>query len=88
MVTLYYDIIVGTAGGSQITNIPFQSAVTVGQGVFTTGQDYVAGTTAPTFVIGASGILAYFRTVGDNVAFSAMTFTAAAGISGSITYRV
>jgi len=88
MVTLYYDIIVGTGGGDRLTNLPFQAGVTVAQGVFTTAQDYAAGTTAPTLVIGGGASIGYFRTVGDNVVFSAMTFTASAGISGSITYRV
>jgi len=88
MVTLYYDIIIGTGGGDRFTNLPFQSGVTVGAGVFTTAQEYVAGTTSPTFVVGGSSTIGFFRTVGDNVAFSAMTFTASAGISGSISYRI
>ena len=88
MVTLFFDVTVGTGGGNQITNLPFVSGVTVANGIYTNAQDYVAGTTSPVVVVGGSSSTMYFRTVGDNVAFSAMTFTAAANLSGSISYSV
>lgn len=88
MVTIFFDVIVGTGGGTQITNLPYTAAGTVANGIYTNAQDYAAGTTSPVVVVGASGTIMYFRTVGDNVAFSAMTLTAAAALSGSISYYV
>ena len=90
MVTIFFDLTVGTGGGSQITNLPFVAAgaSTVASGIYTNAQTYAALTTAPVVVIGASGSIMYFRTVGTGVAFSAMTFTAAANLTGSISYFV
>ena len=90
MVTIFFDLTVGTGGGSQITNLPFVSAATstVASGIYTNAQTYAALTTAPVVVIGGSGSTMYFRTVGTGVAFSAMTLTAAASLTGSISYFV
>ena len=88
MVTVFFDVIVGTGGGDRITNLPYTAGGTVANGIYTNAQDYAAGTTSPVVVVGASGTIMYFRTVGDNVAFSAMTLTAAAALSGSISYFV
>ena len=88
MVTVFFDVVVGTGGGDRITNLPYTAAGTVANGIYTNAQDYAAGTTSPVVVVGASGTVMYFRTVGDNVAFSAMTLTAAAALSGSISYYV
>jgi hypothetical protein len=90
MVTIFFDVTVGTGGGNQITNLPFTAAATstVANGIYTNNQDYAAGTTAPVVVVGGSSTTLFFRTVGDNVAFSAMTLTAAANLTGSISYFV
>jgi hypothetical protein len=90
MVTIFFDVTVGTGGGNQITNLPFTAAATstVANGIYTNNQDYAAGTTAPVVVVGGSSATLFFRTVGDNVAFSAMTLTAAANLTGSISYFV
>jgi hypothetical protein len=90
MVTIFFDVTVGTGGGNQITNLPFAAAATstVANGIYTNNQDYAAGTTAPVVVVGGSSSTLFFRTVGDNVAFSAMTLTAAANLTGSISYFV
>ena len=90
MVTIFFDITIGTGGGSQITNLPFvaSGSSTVASGIYTNAQTYAASTTAPVVVIGASGSIMYFRTVGTGVAFSAMTLTAAANLTGSISYFV
>jgi len=90
MVTIFFDVTVGTGGGNQITNLPFTAAATstVANGIYTNNQDYAAGTTAPVVVVGGSSSTLFFRTVGDNVAFSAMTLTAAANLTGSISYFV
>ena len=90
MVTIFFDVTVGTGGGNQITNLPFAANAnsTVANGIYTNNQDYAAGTTAPVVVVGGSSSTLFFRTVGDNVAFSAMTLTAAANLTGSISYFV
>ena len=90
MVTIFFDVTVGTAGGSQITNLPFTAAATstVASGIYTNAQTYAALTTAPVVVVGGSGSVMYFRTVGTGVAFAAMTLTAAANLTGSISYFV
>jgi hypothetical protein len=88
MVTIFFDVTVGTGGGSQITNLPFtaNATSTVANGIYTNAQAYVAGTTAPVVIVGGSSNTLFFRTVGSGVAFSAMTFTAAANLTGSISY--
>ena len=90
IVTIFFDVTVGTGGGSQITNLPYTAAATstVANGIYTNNQAYVAGTTAPVVVIGGSSTTLFFRTVGTGVAFSAMTFTAGANLTGSISYFV
>jgi hypothetical protein len=88
MVTIFFDVIVGTGGGDRVTNLPFTASGTVANGIYTNSQDYAAGTTAPVVVVGGSSTTLFFRTVGDNVAFSAMTLTAAANLTGSISYFV
>jgi hypothetical protein len=88
MVTVFFDFTVGTGGGDRVTNLPFTSGGTVAAGIYTNSQDYVAGTTSPVAVIGGSSTTMFFRTVGDNVPFSTMTLTAAANLSGSISYFV
>jgi hypothetical protein len=88
MVTVFFDVIVGTGGGDRVTNLPFTAAGTVANGIYTNAQTYAAGTTAPTAVIGGSSTVLFFRTVGTGVAFSAMTLTAGAAITGSISYFV
>lgn len=88
MVTVFFDFIVATGGGDRVTNLPFTAGGTVANGIYTNAQTYAAGTTAPTAVVGGSGTVMYFRTVGTGVAFSAMTLTAGAAITGSISYFV
>ena len=90
MVTIFFDVTVGTGGGDRITNLPYAAASTstVANGIYTNNQTYAAGTTAPVGVVGGSSSTLFFRTVGTGVAFSAMTLTAAANLTGSISYFV
>ena len=90
MVTIFFDVTVGTGGGIQITNLPFAAASTstVANGIYTNAQTYAAGTTAPVVVVGGSSSTMYFRTVGTGVGLSTMTLTAAASLTGSISYFV
>jgi hypothetical protein len=85
LVTLTFDFTVNSGGGSTMT-IPFPAVYTLGVGIYTSGQDYNAGTTSPTAVVGGSSSTMYFRTVGDNVAFAGMGFTTGAQISGVVSY--
>jgi len=85
LVTLTFDFTVATGGGTQIT-APFTSDTTNATGIYTSGQTYSAGTTSPIVLIGAAGTTLYLRTVGSAVAFSAMTLTASAQITGTLSY--
>lgn len=87
VVILTFDVIVGTGGGSTV-NAPFTAAITAASGIYTSGQGFGAGTTSPTAIIGATGATIYFRTVGDGVPFSGMTFTAGATLTGTIVFTV
>jgi hypothetical protein len=86
VVTLTVDITVGTGGGSTISNAPFTAGSTVATGIFTTEQNFNAGRTAPTIIIGGGSTTMYFRDIGDNVAYQGMALTAGAGIAFSFTY--
>jgi hypothetical protein len=85
LVTLTFDFTVATGGGTQIT-APFTSDTTNASGIYTSGQTYSAGTTSPIVLIGAAGTTIYLRTVGSAVAYSAMTLTASAQITGTLSY--
>lgn len=87
LVNIHFDFTVATGGGSTM-NAPIASSVTAASGIYTSGQLYAAGTTSPTIVIGGGGATMYFRTVGSAVGFSAMTFTAGAAITGTLSYTV
>jgi hypothetical protein len=87
MVTLTFDITVGTGGGTTMT-APIASAITTANGIYASGQVFGAGTTSPTVVMGGSGSTIYFRSVGSAVGFSAMTLTASASITGTLVYFV
>jgi hypothetical protein len=85
-VTLTVDMTIGTGGGSTISNAPFTAGSTVATGIFTTEQNFNAGRTAPTIIIGGGTTTMYFRDIGDNVAYQGMALTAGAGIAFSFTY--
>jgi hypothetical protein len=86
VVTLTVDMTIGTGGGSTISNAPFTAGSTVATGIFTTEQNFNAGRTAPTIIIGGGTTTMYFRDIGDNVAYQGMALTAGAGIAFSFTY--
>jgi hypothetical protein len=87
LVNIHFDFVVGTGGGSTI-NAPIVAAVSVASGIYTSNQVYAAGTTSPTVVIGGGAATMYFRTVGSAVGFSAMTFTAGAEVTGTLSYTI
>jgi hypothetical protein len=87
MVTLTFFVVVGTGGGTTMT-APIASAITTASGIYTDAQIFGAGTTSPTAVIAGNGNIIYFRSVGSTVAYSDITFTASATISGTLTYFV
>lgn len=71
---------------STISNLPFAtaSATYVGVGIYTSGVNFINGTTSPTMVLANNSI--YFRSVGDNVAFSVMPMKVGSVVHASITY--
>ena len=71
---------------STISNLPFATASStfVGVGIYTDNVNFINGTTAPTMVLANSSI--YFRSVGDNVAFSTMPMKVGSVVHASITY--
>jgi len=85
VIHLSFDFIVGTGGGNNIA-LPITGAVTNASTPYTHNQDFPAGRTYPTSVVAGSTM--YFRTNGDNIAWSAMSFTAGAVITGNITYSI
>ena len=84
VVTLNFDITVGTGGGSQII-LPFSSATTTASAIYTSNQNFAAGRTA--FYGVAAGVYMYFRVTGDNVSFATQTLDVGANIHASITYH-
>lgn len=88
LVTLFFDITVGTGGGTTMT-APFTASAQTNAGpIYTSSQDYTAGYTAPSILIGGGTAIMYFRQIGDNVAFASMPLTASSNITGSITFQV
>jgi hypothetical protein len=85
VVTVLFTFTVSTGGGGSFS-LPFTSAGAMGGGVYCSGQDFAAGTTAPKIVVSGGDV--YFRTVGDNVSFSVMSFTTSATFHGFATYFV
>jgi len=88
LVTITLDGTVGTGGGDQITNLPFTTGVTTATALYTSGQNFSSGRTVPMAIVGGGSTTLYFRDIGDNVAFAAMTLTASASITFNITYYV
>jgi hypothetical protein len=84
VVTLNFDITVGSGGGSQIT-LPFSAATTTSNAIYTSSQNFATGRTA--FYGVAAGANMYFRVTGDNVTYIAQTFDVGATIHASITYH-
>jgi hypothetical protein len=83
-VTITMDLISASTTNT-ITNLPFTCVNTTGVGIYTANVDFAAGTTAPTMVLGGNTI--YFRSVGDNVNFSAMSMKVGSVVHASITYK-
>jgi hypothetical protein len=87
LVTLTFDIVVGTGGGTTMTN-PFTAATTTANAIYTSGQTYGVGTTYANLVVGGSSSVMYFRTCGSTVSFATMTLTASATITGVVQFTV
>ena len=87
LVTLTFDFVVGTGGGTTMTN-PFTAAITTASAIYVSGQVFAAGRTYATLVVGGGGTDIYLRTCGDNVAFSALTLTASATVTGVAQFTV
>jgi len=84
LVHLSLDATVGTGGG-WFVSVPFTCANVVGNGVYTSGQDFATGRTQFNGVIATNSL--FFRVTGDNIVYSAQALTAGAIIHASFTYR-
>ena len=87
LVTLTFDAVVGTGGGSTI-QAPITALKTTAAGIYTSLQDFQAGRTTPTIIIGGSTTIMYFRDIGDNVSATGMVLTAGATITFTLSYII
>ncbi|MDA8860423.1 hypothetical protein N9I36_00495 [Planktomarina temperata] len=85
VVTLNFDITVGSSGAGAFMTLPFSSTTTTSNAIYTSPQNFAAGRTA--FYGVAAGTTLYFRVTGDNIAYSAQTLDANVVLHGSITYQ-
>ena len=88
MVTLFFNITVGTGGATNMTGAPFTCGFNATNAIYTEGQLYPVGATSPQVLLGAGGSTINFVGVGSTLAFTSLTLTASAGIIGSLTYIV
>lgn len=87
VVTLQFNITVGTGGGTNMT-APISCAFNAPNTIYTESQTYPAGATSAQVLLGAGGTTINFVGVGTTIGFTAMTLTASAAIIGSLTYTV
>jgi hypothetical protein len=87
VVTLQFNITVGTGGGTNMT-APISCAFNASNAVYTEGQTYPVGGTSAQVLLGAGGTTINFVGVGTAIGFTSMTLTASAAIIGSLTYTV
>lgn len=87
VVTLQFNITVGTGGGTNMT-APISCGFNASNAVYTEGQTYPVGATSAQVLLGAGGTTINFVGVGTAIGFTSMTLTASASIIGSLTYTV
>ena len=88
VVTVHFNITVGTGGATGMTGIPFTCGFNSANAIYTEGQTYPVGATSPQVLLGAGGSTINFVGVGTTLGFTSLTLTASAGIIGSLTYIV
>ena len=93
VVTLQFNVTVGTGGGTTMTGNPFTtyggaSPVAVSNAMYTEGQTYPVGATTAQILLGGGGSTISFVGVGTTIGFTAMTLTASAVLIGSLTFIV
>jgi len=93
LVTLQFNVTVGTGGGTTMTGNPFTTygganAVAVSSAMYTEGQTYPGATTTAQVLLGGGGSTISFVGVGTVSGFTAMTLTASAVLIGSLTFIV
>ena len=88
LVTVHFNITVGTGGAANMTGAPFTCGFNATNAIYTEGQLYPVGATSPQVLLGAGGATINFVGVGSTLAFTSLTLTASAGIIGSLTYIV
>jgi hypothetical protein len=85
LVTLLFDVVVGTGGGSTM-QAPITAGSTTAAAIYTSLQDFSAGRTVPTIVIGGGSTTMYFRDIGDNASATGFVLTAGATITFTLSY--
>jgi len=85
VVTLNFDIYVGSSGAGAFMTLPFSSTTTTSNAIYTSPQNFASGRTA--FYGVAAGTTLYFRVTGDNIAYSAQGLDANVVLHASITYQ-
>ena len=93
VVTLQFNVTVGTGGGTTMTGNPFTTygganAVAVSSAMYTEGQTYPGATTTAQVLLGGGASTISFVGVGTVSGFTAMTLTASAVLIGSLTFIV
>jgi hypothetical protein len=85
VVTLQFNITVGTGGGINMT-APISCGFNASSAVYTEGQTYPVGATSAQVLLGAGGTTINFVGVGTAIGFTSLTLTASASFIGSLTY--
>jgi hypothetical protein len=93
VVTLQFNVTVGTGGGTSMTGNPFTTygganAVAVSSTLYTEGQTYPTGATTAQVLLGGGGSTISFVGVGSVIGPTSMTLSASALLIGSITFIV
>ena len=86
LVTCSYDISVSTGGGQTMTSLPFTAKHTVAHALYTSAQDFPAGTVSPTGIVGGGTTTYYWRVTRDNLGAIGMSLTTGAIITCSFSY--
>ena len=84
LVTLAFDITVGTGGATQMA-IPFSCNQNASSAIYTDSQNFANGRT--TFYGVAAGSNLIFRVTGDNIVYTSGALDSSVTLHGSITYQ-
>ena len=93
IVTLQFNITVGTGGATNMTGNPFTAYggannVATSGIMYTEGQTYPAGATTAQVLLGGGGSTINFVGVGTTLGFTSLTLSASAVLIGSLTFIV